>query len=109
MCYWWKNLQFSSNQADITPKLFIESAILLKYQLDWEKIVDLLLIAYFWVSPIFYCSYFMFLLKDSVTSDILQSRHEEDLNIIVFILYEFIYFLSHKKSYKQHLAHFIEN
>ena len=29
-----------------------------KHQLDWKKIVDFLQLAYFGVSPIFYCSYF---------------------------------------------------
>ena len=43
-----KNLHFSSNQADILPKLPIhELVVLLKYQLDWKKIVDFLLSAYF--------------------------------------------------------------
>ena len=36
-----KDLQFSSNQADIQPKLLIhELVILVKYQIDWKKIVD---------------------------------------------------------------------
>ena len=36
--------------------------ILVEYQLDWMKIVDFLLIAHFCTSPIFYCSYRMFVL-----------------------------------------------
>ena len=52
-------MQFSSNQADILPEVpILELVILVRYQLDWRKIVDFLLIAYFWVSPISYCSYF---------------------------------------------------
>ena len=43
-----KNLQFSSNQADIQPKLPIhELVILVKYQIDCKKIVYFFLIAYF--------------------------------------------------------------
>ena len=43
-----KNLQFSSNQADILPKVPIfELVILVEYQLDWMKNADFLLIAYF--------------------------------------------------------------
>ena len=45
-----------SNQADIqvilpTHKLFI----LIKFHMDWQKIVDFLVIAKFWASPIFFC------------------------------------------------------
>ena len=37
-----KNLQFLSNQDDILPKYPIqELVILVKYQLDWKKIVDI--------------------------------------------------------------------
>ena len=56
-----KDLELLFNQVDILPKLpNQELAILLKYQLDWKKIVDFLPLAYFefWVSPILYCSYF---------------------------------------------------
>ena len=43
-----KNLQFSSNQADIQPKSpNHDLVILVKYQIDWKKIVDFFLIAYF--------------------------------------------------------------
>ena len=43
-----KDLEFSSNQADILPKLPIhELVILLKYQLDLMKIVDFLQLVYF--------------------------------------------------------------
>ena len=41
-----KNLQYLSNQANILPKLSIhELVILVKYQLDWEEILDFLLIS----------------------------------------------------------------
>ena len=54
-----KYLQYSSNFADILPKLQAhEKIILVKYQLDWMKNVDFVLIAHFKATPIFYCSYF---------------------------------------------------
>ena len=43
-----KNLQFSSNQANIQPKLPIhELVISVKYQFDWKIIVDFFLLANF--------------------------------------------------------------
>ena len=57
-----KNLQFSSNQADILAKCqVIGQVILVEYQLDWMKIADFLSIAHFSASPISYCSYLTFL------------------------------------------------
>ena len=48
-------LLFSSNQADILPKVPIfELVILVEYQLDWMKIAEFLSIAYLLASPIFY-------------------------------------------------------
>ena len=46
MFYQQKNLQFLSNQADILPKYFIRELVnLVEYQLDWQKIVNFLLIS----------------------------------------------------------------
>ena len=43
-----KTSAFSSDQVDIIPKLPIhEIVILLKYQLDWKKIVYFLLLEHF--------------------------------------------------------------
>ena len=43
-----KNLQFSSNQADIQPKLPIHKlVILVKYQIDWRKAINFFLVLYF--------------------------------------------------------------
>ena len=43
-----KNLQFSSNPANILPKWLAEGWVLLiEYQLDWMNIADFLLIAHF--------------------------------------------------------------
>ena len=59
----WLNPHSSSHKADTLPKLPThEQVILVEYQLNWIKIVDFLLIAYFWVSPIFYCSYLILFL-----------------------------------------------
>ena len=43
-----KNPQFSSDQADIQPKLpILELVILVKYQIDLEKIKDFFILPYF--------------------------------------------------------------
>ena len=53
-----KNMQLSSNQADILPKLPIQELIILvKYQLDWKKIVDFLNDSMFFIQ-----SYFLLLI-----------------------------------------------
>ena len=52
-----KNLQFQSDQADILgTKPTREMIIFTKFQKDWRKIVDFLLLANFWACLLFFCS-----------------------------------------------------
>ena len=52
-----KDPQFLSNQADIQAIFSIhELVILTKFHKDWQEIVDFLVIAKFWASPIFFAS-----------------------------------------------------
>ena len=52
-----KNLQFLTNQAETLVILPIyETVIVTKFQINWTKIVDFSLIAYFSASAIFYYS-----------------------------------------------------
>ena len=49
-----KNPQFLSNQTDIqATSPTHELVILVKFHKDWQEIVDFLVIAKFWASPIF--------------------------------------------------------
>ena len=56
MCCLWKICNFHTIKL-----IFYQNYLylnLLKYQFNWKKIVYFVLLAYFWVSPIFHCSYF---------------------------------------------------
>ena len=52
-----KNPQFYPNHSETLSKCGThEYHILTKFRIDWVKIVDFLIKAYFWLSPVFFYS-----------------------------------------------------